>query len=98
MLIMPKKVEVFILGAAQRVLGSLDQAHRAQFNRLVAALRLSPQAGVFYAKDGAGRVLYQVSGSDLHVIYTLTYLVQVDHVYIVSIDIAEWFPHHADMP
>jgi hypothetical protein len=95
---MPKRVDIVLLGQAYAILRSFDAAHRAQFDRLVAALRLSPQAGVFYARDSTGRVLYQVSGADLHVIYTLTYLVQVDRIAIVSIDVAEWTPQHADMP
>ena len=89
---MAKPVEIVIAGRAVATLRQLDSPHRVQFDRLVAALRLSPEAGLFYAYDGEGRILRQVSGADLHVIYTLTYRVQRDRVFIIAIELAEWSP------
>lgn len=53
---------------------------------------------MFYARDGEGRVLRQVSGADLHIIYALTYHVQRDRVFVVAIELAEWSPAHVEMP
>lgn len=51
-----------------------------------------------YAHDLAGRPLYQVSGADLHVIYTVTYRITADQVFIVAINVADWSPQPVDMP
>ena len=95
---MPKPVQIAVESSAQVVLTQMTSAQRAQFFRLVDALRLSPRAGVFYAKDLQNRTLYQVSAADIHLIYTIVYRVWSDYVFIVAIDIAEWSPQHTDMP
>ena len=95
---MPKPVQIAVESSAQVVLAQIAPAQRAQFFRLVDALRLSPRAGVFYAKDLHNRTLYQVSAADVHVIYTIVYRVQADYIFIVAIDIAEWTPQHSDIP
>lgn len=95
---MAKPVDVFVTGRAVAVLRQLDLAQRAQVDRLVASLRLSPQAGVYYAHDHDGRPLYQVSAHDVHVIYTVVYRVQRDQIFLIAIEVADWFPQHVDMP
>ena len=94
---MPKPVQIAIERSAQAVLTQMTPAQRAQFFRLVEALRLSPRAGMFYAKDLHNRTLYQVSAADVHLIYTIVYRVWSDYVFIVAIEIAEWRPEHSDM-
>jgi hypothetical protein len=95
---MPKPVQIAVESSAQAVLTQMTPAQRAQFLRLAEALRLSPRAGVFYAKDLQNRTLYQVSAADVHLIYTIVYRVRSDYVFIVAIEIAEWTPQHTDMP
>ncbi len=95
---MAKPVDVFVTSRAVTILRQLAPAQRAQFDRLIAALRMSPQAGVFYAHDTTGRPLYQVSGYDVHLIYTIVYCVQRDQIFILAIEIADWIPQHIDMP
>ena len=95
---MAKPVRVYVEPRAQAVINGFDAAHRAQFLRLVAAIRIAPQAGVFYARDDRGRVLWQVSGSDLHMIYTVIYQFDAEHVFVVAIEVAPWNPVHTDMP
>lgn len=77
------------VGAA---LATLIPAQRAQFNRLVQAIQMSPRAGSFYARDGAQRVLQIASASDVHIIYRVVYLVGRDDLTIVDVVIAEWTP------
>ena len=91
-------VVVYVEATAQATIAQLTAAQRAQFMRLTAALRLAPEAGVFYARDTANRVLRQMSAVDVHVIYTVVYLTTSDRVFIVAIEIAEWTPQHSDMP
>jgi hypothetical protein len=95
---MAKPVDILVTGRAVAVLRQLDSAQRAQFDRLIAALRLSPQAGVYYAHDGDGRPLYQVSSYHGHVIYTIVYRMQRDQIFIIAIEVADWTPQHVDMP
>lgn len=78
-------------------MGGFDAPHRQQFQRLVQALRLSPEAGVIYGTTSTGQVLRQVSGEDLHVIYTITYGANIS-VFIVIIEHAPWTPRHVEMP
>jgi hypothetical protein len=95
---MPKPVRIIVESSAQPVIAQMTQAQRAQLLRLAEALRLSPRVGVFYARDGRNRVLYQVSAADIHVIYTLVYHIWANDVFVVAIEIAEWTPQHTDMP
>ena len=95
---MPKPVQVAVESSAQAVITQMTPAQRVQFFCLVEALRLSPRAGVFYARDLQNRTLYQVSAADVHVIYTIVYRVWSDYIFIVAIEIAEWSREHADTP
>lgn len=95
---MAKPVAILVTGRAVAVLRQLNPAQRAQFDRLIAALRMSPQAGVYYAHDGDDRPLYQVSSYNVHVIYTIIYRVQRDQIFIIAIEVADWTPQHVDMP
>lgn len=95
---MAKRLRIIVLDRARLVILQLTESQRAQFDRLIAALRLAPRAGVYYAADTMGRTLYQVSSADLHLVYTLVYTVQEDRLLIVSIEVAPWTPQHLDMP
>nr|MCU0492224.1 hypothetical protein [Chloroflexaceae bacterium] len=92
------RVEVIVLGRAVAVIRQMIPTQRAQFDRLIAAMRLSPQAGVFYGYDLEQRVLRQVSAADVHIIYTITYRQQGERLFVVAVEIAEWTPKHSDMP
>jgi hypothetical protein len=94
---MPKPVRIIVESSAQQAIMQMTPAQRGQFLRLADALRLAPRAGVFYAKDGQDRILYQVSAADIHLIYTLVYRVWANDVFVVAIEIAEWTPQHSDM-
>lgn len=95
---MTKPVDVFVAGRAVAALRQLDSAQRAHYDRLIAALWLSPQAGVSFAHDGEGRPLYQVSAHDVHVLSTVVYRVQRDQIFLIALEIADWTPPHIDMP
>gem|GEM_PF-3869032 len=95
---MAKPVAILVTGRAVAVLRQLDPAQRTQFDRLIAALRMSPQAGMYYVHDGDGRPLYQVSSYHGHVISTIVYRMHCDQIFIIAIEVADWTPQHVDMP
>jgi hypothetical protein len=95
---MTKPTEIFVTVQVAQALGRLSLAQRGQFNRLVEAIRMAPQAGHVYARDGQDRLLRIISAADVHLVYTITYRVARDRIFLVDLVVAEWSPGHVDMP
>lgn len=91
-------LSVFFSARAAALLRTLTDAQRAQVARLATAISMAPRAGAFYGHDTDNRALLVVSASDVHLIYTITYRVGRDSVFIVNIVIDPWIPGHVDMP
>ena len=95
---MTKPVDVFVAAQVAQALSRLSPGQRGQFDRLVEAIRIAPQAGLVYARDGDNRLLRIVSAADVHIIYTITYRFLRDRIFLVDLVVAEWTPSHTDMP
>lgn len=72
-----RQTQINYTEAAWHEWSQLTHAQKDQVRRLVAALKLSPQAGWFYRKDDRGRVLFIVSASDTHLVYNIQHIQQV---------------------
>ena len=80
-----RQIQISYTEGARREWFQLTHAQKDQVRRLVAALKLSPQAGWFYRKDDRGRALFIVSASDTHLVYNIQYIQQGDLIVIVTI-------------
>lgn len=95
---MTKPVDVYVTASVAGVLRQITPVQRAQCDRLIAAIRIAPQAGQFYAHDGENRLLRIASAADVHLIYTVTYQVWQDRIFLVDLVVADWHSPHSDMP
>jgi len=89
---MSTRVRVFFTAQGTAALNRLTSTQREQLHRLIQAISIAPRAGLFYRRDLDNRVLYIVSASDIHLIYTLTYRVREERIFVVDIEVAEWTP------
>jgi len=77
---------------ADAVYQQMNDAERARFDRIIAVIKNAPEDGKFYAMAPDNARLLQMTGANMHVIYTVKYWPIGRVLLIITIEIRDWEP------